>query len=271
MADTQPTWTEEDSRLYREIAPVAVPAREEQIAALLALLPFAPGEPFRAVELACGEGGLSFALLDAFPRAEVLALDGSAEMRAHAAERLRRFGPRVAVEPFDIAERDWLPRLDGAGCVLSSLAIHHLPGEGKRRLFADVAGRLSPRGALLIADLVAPGRPEAGALFAAEWDRATEARSVALIGSTRLYERFVEARWNYYRFPDPLDQPSPLFEQLVWLREAGFAVADCFWLRAGHAIYGGYRSGAAGVGGPLPFADALRTAEAALAATAHTG
>src|SRR5919199_1158405 len=178
MGDTPTTWSEEGSRLYREFAPVIVPDRDEQIATLLALLPFARDEPFRAVELGCGEGRLTFALLDAFPRAAALALDGSAGMRAHAGALLRPLGARAAVEPFDLLRTDWLARLDGADCVLSCLALHHLPGDGKRRLFAALAGRLSPRGAVLIADLVEPQRPEARALFAATWDRLTEARSL---------------------------------------------------------------------------------------------
>ena len=61
--------------------------------------------------------------------------------------------------------------------------------------------------------------------------RACEMRSAA----------FHAAQWNYYRHPDPVDQPSRLADQLAWLSEAGFALVDCFWLRAGHAIYGGYR------------------------------
>jgi hypothetical protein len=48
---------------------------------------------------------------------------------------------------------------------------------------------------------------------------------------------------DYYRHPDPLDRPSGLFEQLRWLAEAGFTGVDCFWMSAGHAVYGGYTSG----------------------------
>ena len=51
------------------------PAREEQVATLLSLLPFGRAEVFRVVELASGEGMLSHAILEAFPAATVLALD----------------------------------------------------------------------------------------------------------------------------------------------------------------------------------------------------
>jgi len=66
-----------------------------------------------------------------------------------------------------------------------------------------------------------------------------------------------------YRFPDPADSPSPLFDQLVWPRDAGYEGTDCFWMRAGHAIYGGFK------GAPatrrdrrLGFAEALAAAQA---------
>jgi tRNA (cmo5U34)-methyltransferase len=103
---------------------VAVPAREEQMAALLTLLPFSPDDSFRAVELGCGEGFLSYALLDCFPRAEALALDGSSEMRAVTAERLKNFGSRVSIEPFDLHTEDWLSRLEGTTASLRHWSYH---------------------------------------------------------------------------------------------------------------------------------------------------
>lgn len=241
-ASTQTGWTEGDTRLYRQLAPVAVPDRAEQLATLLALLPFGPDDAFQAVELGCGEGNLSAALLDCFPRASLLALDGSAAMRGRAAARLGRFGRRARVEPFNLSAADWLARIDRADCLLASLCLHHLPGPEKRRLFGALYPRLSSRGAALVADLVEPQRAEARRLFADTWDRLAQAQSVAATGSNALFNHFTGAKWNYYRFDDPADTPSPLVDQLIWLKEAGFAVVDCFWMRAGHAIYGGYKN-----------------------------
>ena len=148
--------------------------------------------------------------------------------------------------------------MDGADAVVSSLALHHLDADGKRRLFADVARRTSERGALLIADIVEPLSERAWAYYADVYDLAAKLRSRAETGSNDLYERLVEEEWNFFRFPEPGELPSPLFDQLAWLREAGFAGADCFWLLAGHAVYGGYKSGAGARGGRLSYDDALR-------------
>ena len=271
MADAQVGWTEEDSKRYQELAAVAVPAREEQMAALMALLPFRQDEPFRAIELGCGEGFLAFALLECFPQASVVALDGSAVMRARTTDRTRRFGARAQVEVFELDAADWLERFPAFDCVLSSLCLHHLSGDAKRRLFAAIYRQLSPRGALLIADLVAPQRPEARELYASTWDHQAQAQSLSKTGATRLYDRFVQERWNYYRFPDPVDQPSPLFAQLTWLSEAGFAAVDCFWLHAGHAIYGGYKTRDEASAPSISFTEARRAAQMVLSSTSQAG
>ena len=264
MADRPITWTETDTEEYRALAPIAVPAREEQIAALLTLLPFGRHDAFRVIELGSGEGRLAWAILDCFPHASVVALDGSEAMRAQASARLAPFGDRATVRPFELASEAWLDDVQGADVVVSSLCVHHLDDGAKRRMFAAVAQRLSTRGALLIADLIAPQRPEARELFAATWDRSAEAQSQAVTGGTEGFNRFVAARWNLYRYPDPVDQPSPLFAQLKWLEEAGFAVVDCFWLQAGHAIYGGYMNGQAHPEAGVTFMDALYSARATL-------
>jgi tRNA (cmo5U34)-methyltransferase len=234
-------WNETDSRIYREIAAVAVPRREEQIAALVALAPFAAGDEFAIVELACGEGLLAATLLEAYPRAHYLGLDGSESMRRETAARLAAFGTRAGVAEFELASPDWLPQAQGAGLVVSSLCVHHLDGIGKRALFTSVFERLAPSGALLLADILEPARAEARAWFADSWDRSVGEQSIARGGSDELRRRFEAEHWNYYRYPDPIDRPSGLFEQLLWLRGAGLTDVDCFWMCAGHAVYGGYK------------------------------
>lgn len=251
------SWSEQDSDTYRALAEVAVPRREEQLAALLCLLPFARDEAFRAVELGCGEGELARALLAAFPNARLLALDGSASMRERAVERLAPFGERAQVAPFDLESSDWFGLMDGAGCVVSSLVVHHLDADGKRRLFGAAQRRMGDRAALLLADIALPQRPEAWRLFADAYDAASRERSIARTGRVDLYERLVAEHWNHYRYPDAAETPSPLASQLAWLADAGFEGADCFWAYAGHAVYGGYKGAGAAQDGGLGLADAL--------------
>jgi len=256
-------WSEDDSLLYRDIAAIAVPAREEQIATILALLPFDRLDAFRVVELGSGPGTLSHALLRCFPQTSLLALDGSESMRAHSTKRLAEFSQRFQARSFDLGKPDWYSHLDAADAVISSLCLHHLSGDEKRRLFTMVFGKTSPRGSFLIADLIEPQFPNARDLYASAWDREARHRSRT---RPELFETFVSEKWNYYRFPDPADRPSSLIDQLEWLRQAGFPIVDCFWLQAGHAVCGGIKQPRQGPGG-VSFADAHRCAEEACRST----
>jgi tRNA (cmo5U34)-methyltransferase len=243
-------WTENDSQVYRVIADVAVPRRGEMMATLVAAVPFRDDEPVKMLELGSGDGRLAEALLTVFPRATLTALDGSESMRRDTSERLALFGDRVRVAAFDVAALDWWDRMFGVDLVVSSLCLHHLNDAKKQYLYKAAAERLSPRGALLIADLVDPQHPASRRLAADQWDAQAKQQADAL-GAPELLRQFIDTRWNHYRFPDEDDQPSALFHQLVWLRHAGFAVVDCCWLNAGHAVFGGFKQAAASAAPPL--------------------
>ena len=121
--------------------------------------------------------------------------------------------------------------------------MHHLDAHGKRRLFGAARRRVGVCAALLLADIALPLRPEAWRLFADA--AASRERSIARTGSADLYERLVAEHWNHYRYPDAAETSSPLASQLAWLADAGFEGADCFWMYAGHAVYGGYKGAGA--------------------------
>ncbi|HEX9056818.1 MAG TPA: methyltransferase [Ktedonobacterales bacterium] len=237
-------WTEAASAKFIDMADVYVPMREEQMRTLVELIPARADESFTVVELGAGGGALAGAVLVAFPRCRYVALDGSEVMRQRLGEVLGAYSERVEIRDFELADGAWRAALPGSiRCVVSSLVVHHLDGEGKRALFGDLAACIEPGGALLLADIVEAPVPQARALFARQWDDAARAQSLVLAGDLSAYERFQADAWNFYtpEGDDPMDKPSRLFDQLTWLREAGFELADCFWMYAGHAIYGGYR------------------------------
>lgn len=64
---------------------------------------------------------------------------------------------------------------------------------------------------------------------------------MAYNGNTAMFEQFENTEWNIFEYPDPMDKPSPVFDQLRWLEQAGFKAVDVYWLKAGHAIYGGQK------------------------------
>ncbi|HEV2655479.1 MAG TPA: class I SAM-dependent methyltransferase [Ktedonobacteraceae bacterium] len=239
-------WDEENSQLFLEMSALFVPARAEQTNALLELIPAQRDEVFTIAELAAGGGELAETILEHFPNAHYLALDGSKVMLEQLHTRLARFGERVTLREFDIAEQGWRAQLPSPlRCVLSSLCVHHLSDEGKRQLFNDMLPRLEPGGTLLLADIVRPANQRSADLFAQQYDEIVREQSLAARGDLSGFQSFTERQWNYFRYdytlPDTIDTPSLLSDQLVWLREASFSTVDCYWMRAGHAVYGGYR------------------------------
>jgi hypothetical protein len=80
------------------------------------------------------------------------------------------------------------------------------------------------------------------AVVAQTWDEAVKQRSLKLSGSSDAFDFFVREKWNIFTYPDPMDKPSGLFEQLQWLAAAGFTAVDVYWMQAGHAIYGGSKA-----------------------------
>jgi trans-aconitate methyltransferase len=169
-------WNEDDSAIYHALAAVAVPRRGEMMAALVAAAPFDAQEPIRILELGSGDGLLSATLLERFPRASLRALDGSDSMRRAANARLAAFGDRVRVAPFDLPTLDWWVRMFGVDLIVSSLALHHLNDAKKRYFYKAAAERMSPYGALLIADLIEPQHAAARTAAADRWDALARGR-----------------------------------------------------------------------------------------------
>jgi len=234
-------WAEDNSQFFIDFGEVVTPSRAEQMSMAASLVPAQESEQFVAVDLACGAGLLSATLLRRFPECRVIALDGSPRMLEATAKNLAQFGTRFELDIFDLKKRDWLESLPNqVRCFVSSLSIHHLDGTEKQQLFRDLRNRLEPGGALIIVDLVEAVNDWARRAYADAWDAAVKEQALRLNGDLGAYERFREG-WNHYVTPDvDFDKPSRLFEQLQWLQQARFSQVDCFWLKAGHAVYGGY-------------------------------
>lgn len=239
---TEGGWLEADSELFADLGDVFTPGREEIEQAILAHLPAEPDEPFAAVDVGCGRGWLSEAVLREFPSSRVLALDGSPEMLRAVERLLVAYEDRAEVRSFRLEEPGWPSRIEEpVRCFVSSLVLHHLDGAGKREHFSHLWKKLEPGGALLYADLVEP-KSEAGRRHMARaWNEEVRRRALDLTGDERAYRAFVERKWNWYEHPDPADKPSGAAEQLRWLAEAGFEGVDLPWARAGHAVFCAYK------------------------------
>ena len=245
MSDETFGWQESDSRAFIDYGRYYVPDREVQIQIMCDLIPRTE-QPGTVLELCCGEGLLAAAILQQFPKLTVHGYDGSSEMLHAAQERLAAFDGRFHTCQFDLASYDWRTPARQPIAVVSSLTIHHLDGAEKLRLFQDVYKMLLPGGALIIADLIKPTTAVGVTVAATAWDEAVRARARRFDGHLGAFNQFKADKWNLYRYPEPdeetaVDKPSSLFDQLKWLEQAGFTTVDVYWMKAGHAIFGGQK------------------------------
>jgi len=237
-------WNEETSKQYLDYGRYFVPAREQQMHIMVDLLKGLP-QPSLILELCCGEGLLAEMLLDKHLDSSYWGLDGSALMLEKAGQWLSRFGDRVKLNTFDLADRSWRRLEHPVQAVVSSLAIHHLDGEGKQELFQDVYAMLAQGGAFIVADMVDPATTPGRDVAADSWDEVVRERSLELDRNTAGLDFFQREGWNTYRYPDPddIDHPSPLLDQLKWLEQAGFVGIDVHFMQAGHALFSGWKKG----------------------------
>lgn len=231
-------WTKEDTEFFIDFGNYFVPERALQFRIICDLIPNSQKEN-HILDLCCGEGLLAAEILRKFPECVVYGYDGSDEMLRNASVRSRKFKSRFKPKLIDLASSDWRDKNLRLTAIVSSLAIHHLDPGQKQVLFKDVFEMLDIGGVFLVADLIKPVNEPGWKLAARLWDKTVHQRAVEVDDNPGVFEKFNKNKWNYFRFPDPADRPSTLFEQLKWLEEAGFVEIDVYWMKAGHAVFGG--------------------------------
>ncbi|MGC9382627.1 methyltransferase domain-containing protein [Streptomyces sp. MH13] len=123
----------------------------EHIASITAWLPL-ENEPRRIVDLGCGTGAGTFALLERFPEAHVTAVDASAGHLRLLNEKARARGMREQVRTVqaDLDSSHW-PDLGTPDLVWASASMHHMADPG--RALTSVHGLLAPGGLFAVVEL----------------------------------------------------------------------------------------------------------------------
>ncbi|WP_431964890.1 class I SAM-dependent methyltransferase [Actinacidiphila sp. bgisy160] len=123
----------------------------EHIASITAWLPLKTG-PRQIVDLGCGTGAGTFALLDRFPDAHVTAVDTSAGylQHLHAKACARGLEERVRIVQADLDDSAW-PDLGSPDLVWASASMHHMAHPD--RALRNVHAALTPGGLFAVVEL----------------------------------------------------------------------------------------------------------------------
>ena len=182
------------------------PERAEQITALVGLIQRSAEESIEVLDLGAGYGIVTREIFTAYPNAQVVCLDGSAEMLKHGKARLADLENQLSFIVASFDSPNWLATLPANrqfDAVVSSRAIHHVVDDRKQVLYKEIFQLLKPGGCFVNHDLVR--KPE-----------------------------------------DPIrDNHDPfgtVEDQVVWLENIGFIDVECFWQTEGRALFGGYKS-----------------------------
>ena len=215
---------QQEASHYDRLIPKLIPHYREQHAMLRDLIPFPADRPLRALDLGCGTGALSEAILATFPQAEVVAFDIADRMLDIARQRLATFGDRVSFQQGDFSRDDLGDDYDLA---VSGLALHHLEDERKPATFQQIFRALKPGGVFLNRDIVLG----ATAKLARQYEQ--------------LWRQFMRSNGedddHWFGKHREEDRPATVAAQLNWLQQAGFIDVGCHWQSLNFAIYGGYK------------------------------
>ncbi len=181
------------------------------------------GPPKRILDLGAGTGLLSRLVAAAQPQAALTLLDGSPAMLEQARAAL---GDRAQYVVGDLAD----PLPDGRWCaIVSALAIHHLEHDEQAALLARIHAALAPGGIFVNAEQVEGPTPWLAQHYA-EWHH----ERVLAAGGT-------EDEWQAAVQRMKADRRVPAETFLGWLRDAGFADADCLFKDHRFAVMVGKR------------------------------
>jgi ubiquinone/menaquinone biosynthesis C-methylase UbiE len=220
----------------------ATPLSIEQIEVMLQLLTAARGSAVENfLDLGCGDGMLSAAILDEFPNARGCLVDISEPLVNAARHQLQAHAGRVDLIVADYTQPGWagaVARLSPFDAVVSAFAAPGSPDHQKRELYAEIFQLLKPEGPFVNIEQVASATRWTEsiwddylieAIFGPEIKGASGKKRVEL---TREYYRRANSGGNI---------SAPLEVQCDWLREIGFENVECYLKVAELAVFGGQR------------------------------
>ncbi|HKX33292.1 MAG TPA: class I SAM-dependent methyltransferase, partial [Blastocatellia bacterium] len=173
--------------------------------ALSSVIP--PGRYEKILDMGCGIGQKTIPIADAFPDAEVYAIDLGAPMIKYAHKRAERMGRKIHFSQQNVEQTDFA---DGTfDLVVSTILLHEIPPSAIRRMIAEAYRVLKPGGLTAHLDLPPYSQQPPYNAFLMDWEtrnngepywRAFRELDLPAIyreaGFTKVREVAAESKWS---------------------------------------------------------------------------
>lgn len=202
------------SNEYTSLISKCVPRYDEMLFNLFCYLP-KDFKPQRILDLGCGTGNLTAAILAHFPDAEIHVLDISADILKQCKERFKG-NTNIHYHQQDFSALDFSNEY--FDLVVSSIAIHHIPDEQKLKLYQKIHHILKSGGIFEFADQTRGATEEIYQKHIARWKEAAFS-----LGST-------QENWDMWmQHQDDHDYHTEVSWHLEKLKSSGFETVDILW------------------------------------------
>lgn len=188
------------------------------------------------LDLGCGDGIATQAIIDRFAVVNAVLVDFSDPMLQAARDRFAALEADVRIVSGDMLGSDWLPDVRAFApfdLVISRYAIHHLPDERKQSVDTDILGLLRPGGMFVnIEHVRSPNLQYQGAFdrLLVEGIHALAEDRQTVEDAERAYRNRQDAETNIL---------APVEVQCEWLRDIGFVDVDCVFKALELAVFCG--------------------------------
>lgn len=211
-----------------------IPYGADQTKMMLQVISRFQSKPVQVLDLGCGNGFLAKLLLQTFPEARAILVDHSKPMLHNAAQYMAELQERCTFVEADLEDDISAFAEPGSmDCIVSGYAIHHLPHDRKKKLYAEIFNALKPGGVYV--------NVEHTASATAELEQLHDALFVDHLAAYN-NRSCAEVEEEYENRPDKADNIlENVFVQVDWLRQIGFGHADDYFKWLELAVFGGVK------------------------------
>jgi tRNA (cmo5U34)-methyltransferase len=214
---------EEEAKEYDGIIKSLIPYYSEMVEAIINTLSFLSSEAFEVIDLGCGTGTVSRAVINAYPKARITCVDISEKMLQIAGAKLSDVHDAVYVNS-DFYEFDFNKSFDAA---VSSLALHHMvTKQDKLDFYKKIYSGLNDGGVFINADVVLASTDVLQKRYMEKW---------VDFMLMNVPKEEVEGKWIPAHYEE--DRPVSMTEHFEMLNEAGFKTIDVVWKYYNFAVY----------------------------------